>query len=67
METIESAELEKVTGGIVPLIIGGAALAAGAAAWYYGGGINIGGANGNNNRVAVGNQAEVYQGDTVRR
>lgn len=63
LETIDNAELEEVTGGIIPLLIGGAVLA-GAAAWaYFGGGINAGVAIGNNNRQAVGNQAPVSLGD----
>ncbi|HEX5061345.1 MAG TPA: hypothetical protein VFV99_18385 [Kofleriaceae bacterium] len=50
-ETVEPAELDSVTGGILPQLIAGAAAAG--AAWYSGGGINVGIANGNNNRVAV--------------
>lgn len=60
-ETLDSADLDGVTGGILPWLIAGAAAAG--AAWYFGGGINVGVANGDNNRVAVGNQGPTTLGN----
>jgi len=60
-ETVDVAQLDDVSGGILPWLIAGAAAAG--AAWYFGGGINVGIANGDNNRVAVGNQGPTTLGD----